>query len=550
VPDWEKIVREKLGPLPLRNGRRDEVIEELAQQLESGYEEALAQGVNAQEALGRSLAQFEDWEKLRSELYQSVEGTGLPVWEQNGFLAPRRAPVWIALALTLLLLAIPSFRQALHVLSVPVCDPTDWGSRVFPEKALRRIERSGDKEKYARALAFVALHSPKADDLRAMHAAEKAIALDPQLTWIAAKVSHATYSFPGYDPHPWIERLKAWDPENGFPYLLEADANVHWWELPWSKYGATKGGMRSVLAAEPRWRMAMEKAFARPRLDLYSARQFALDRQVLEEQGVDRPDVLIGGLWSRPMPDVVAMNFYVDILVNDVGENAKKSGRTDDALSAYESIARFGERLESASFYNWQLLCAAKYRKDAYQNMIPLLRSQGRTEQAAQLESTLAALAETGMKRASFLPNVVEERSAHIVQLSAVSVYLLSVVTIAWLMALGTLRWKPNWIPGLDRLASILSVAPLLLLFGSLALFLSYYPYARPIARYVSVEELQEGFGPFFLGVYGFPDLGAFMEIYLPRMLWPSIWSALVALVGACSLWLVRRLRPIHPDEA
>ena len=37
MPDWEKIVREKLGTLPLRNGRRDEVIEELAQQVESTY---------------------------------------------------------------------------------------------------------------------------------------------------------------------------------------------------------------------------------------------------------------------------------------------------------------------------------------------------------------------------------------------------------------------------------------------------------------------------------------------------------------------------------
>ena len=108
MPDWKKIVREKLGTLPLTNGRRDEVIEELAQQLESAYEEALAEGVNEQEAVRRSLAQFQDWEKLRSQVFHSVEGTRLPVWEQNGFFAPRRVPVWIALALTLLLLAIPS----------------------------------------------------------------------------------------------------------------------------------------------------------------------------------------------------------------------------------------------------------------------------------------------------------------------------------------------------------------------------------------------------------------------------------------------------------
>src|ERR1700739_254765 len=172
MPDWKRIVREKLGTLPLTNGRRDEVIEELAQQLETAYEEALAQGINEQEAMRRSLAQFKDWEKLRREVFQSVEGTRLPVWEQNGIFSPRRPPVWIALALTLLLLALPSFRQGLTIMPLPGRDYSAWSPRVFSESALRRLEQSGDKQKYARALAFVALHDP--DDIAAMHAAQKA----------------------------------------------------------------------------------------------------------------------------------------------------------------------------------------------------------------------------------------------------------------------------------------------------------------------------------------------------------------------------------------
>ena len=541
MPDWKKIVREKLGTLPFSNGRRDEVIEELAQQLESAYEEALAQGINEQEALRRSLDQFKDWEKLRSEVFHSVEGARLPVWEQNRVFAPRRAPVWIALALTLLLLATPSFRQALAILPVPGNDPTAWASRVFSEKELRRIEQSGDKEKYARALAFVALHSPKEDDLRAMQAAEKAIALDPQLTWISAKVSHATYSFPGYDPHPWIERLKAWDPQNGFPYLLEADANVHWWEPR----------LRPVLADEPRWRVPMEKAFAAPRLDSYSAQQFALDRQVLQEQGYDRPDVLIVGMWSQPMPDFLAMNFYVDTLLRGVGQRAEKSGRIDDALAVYESVAHFGERLESQSSYIWQLAPAIRYRKEAYEKMIPLLQRQGRGERAAELESTLAALAKTGKKRLSFGSSAVAERSAHIVQLSGLLACLLFVATVAWLLALVILKWRPALSVGLNRLASVLCAAPVLLLLSSLALFLGYYPYSRSIAQYASMQELQQGFGTFFMGVYGFPDFGAFMAVYLPQMFWPTVWCAVVALVGAgLLLWLRSRTRPDGADAA
>ena len=550
MPDWKKIVREKLGTLPLSNGRRAEIIEELAQQLESAYEEALAQGINEQEAMRRSLEQFKDWEKLRMELFQSVEGTRLPVWEQNGFFAPRRAPVWIALALTLSLLLAPAFRQALAILPVPGTDPTAWGSRIFSEETLRLIEQSGDKQKYARALAFVALQSPKEDDERAVRAAEKAIALDPSLTWIAAKICHAIYSYPGYDPHPWIERLKAWDPQNGFPYLLEADANAHWWEPPWTKYSATRGGLGAALAAEPRWRIPMEKAFAAPRLDLYEAQQFALDRQVLEEQGFDRPDILMAGMWSQPMPDFIAMNFYADFLLNDVGAKAKKSGRLDDARTAYEGLARFGERLENASSYNLQLL-SAKYRVDAYRKIAPLLRQQGRTEQSADVAASLASLLEPAKKRPYLISYAAGERSGHIVQLAGLFFSLFFAVTAAWLIALVLLRWKPNLSAALDRMASVLCLAPVFLLLSSVALFLGYYPYARHIGQYASQEELQQGFLPFLMGVYGFPALDAFMEVYLPQMFWPTVWCALVAVVGASSLWLMRRLaRPDRPDVA
>jgi hypothetical protein len=335
MPDWKWIVREKLGTLPLGNGRREEVIEELAEQLASAYEEARGEGMDEQEAMRSSIAQFQGWEKLRSQVFQAVEGTRLPVWEQNGVFAPRRRrPVWIALGLSVLLFALPAFRQALQVVSILGADPRPWSSRVFSESDLRSIEHSRDKEKYARALAFVALHSPKEEDLRAMRAAEKAIALNPELTWISAKVSHAGYMIPGYDPHPWIERLKAWDPQNGFPYLLEADANVHWWEPPWTQYAATPAGLRQALAGEPRWRLPMERAFRSPRLDFYEAQQFALDRRVLEEQGFDRPDMLLAARWSGAHPDLVAVRLYAGMQLDDVGKSAEKAGRTDDALAA------------------------------------------------------------------------------------------------------------------------------------------------------------------------------------------------------------------------
>jgi len=549
MPDWKKIVREKLGTLPLTNGRRDEVIEELAQQLESAYEEALAQGINEQEAMQRSLAQFKDWEKLRSEVFQSVEGARLPVWEQNRAFSPRRWPVWIALGLSALLFALPTFRQALEMIPLPGSYPEPPSSQILSDKALRRIGQSGDKQKYARALAFVALHSPKEDDERAVQAAEKAIALDPQLTWIAAKISHATYLYPGYDPHPWIERLKVWDPQNGFAYMLEADANFHWWETPWTKYSATPGGLRAALAAEPRWRISMEKAFAAPRIDFYDAQQFALDRQVLLEQGFDRPDRLFASGWSQPVPDLMLIGFYVDIQLKDIGEAAEKAGRTEDALAVYGGVVRFGERL-GASPMEISKIISDSIRRDAYNHILPLLRSKGHTDEAATAESILATIPSRYQSPNASL-EATANRSARVIVVSAALVALLGTATILWLIFVIALKWNADAARPLNRLASPLCFAPPALLLASIALFLGYYPYARSIAQFHSYKDLEYGYAPVLMGLYNVTRFVNLNDVCLSHMFWPTVWCAAVALFGAGLLWWMRdRPRPDHPDAA
>ncbi len=529
MPDWKKIVRERLGTLPLNNGRRDEVIEELAQQLESAYEEALAQGINEQEAMQRSLAQFKDWEKLRCEVFQSVEGARLPVWEQNGAFSPRRWPVWVALGMSALLFALPTFREVLEMIPLPGSYPAPPSLQILSDPALRRVEQSGDKQKYARALAFVALHSPKEDDERAVQAAEKAIALDPNLTWIAAKVSHAAYFYPSYDPHPWIERLKAWDPQNGFAYMLEADANVPYWEPPWTKYSATPSGLRSALAAEPHWRIPMEKAFAAPRIDFYDAQQFALDRQVLLEQGFDRPEMLLDAGWSQPVPVLMLISFYIDIQLKDIGETAEKAGRTDDALAAYWSVIRFGVRLKAEPMDIAQTH-SNKLRRDAYKHILSLLRSNGRAAEASAVESALAALPrfDYSVEPSYFSLEAMGNRSARVIVVSAVLVALLG-----------------------NRLASPLCFAPPALLLASIALFLGYYPYARSIAQFHSYKDLEYGYAPVLMGVYNVTRFGNLNDVWLSHMFWPTVWCAAVALVGAGLLWWMRdRPRPDHPDAA
>jgi hypothetical protein len=138
--NWKELVRVRLMPLPLEATRREEIIEELAQQLEGAYNEAVAGGASDSEALHRSLAQFKDWEDLRRGVFRAVKAEELPVWEQNGILSPRRPVVWIALTLSCALLGLVSGRRSARCRfrSAKIRGQIDYCPRV-------RSARSSDK---------------------------------------------------------------------------------------------------------------------------------------------------------------------------------------------------------------------------------------------------------------------------------------------------------------------------------------------------------------------------------------------------------------------
>jgi predicted permease len=69
--DWKRFVRERLGGVG--GAREAEIVEELAQQVESAYEEALAAGSTEVEALERAERQLGDWSELAREIRSAVK---------------------------------------------------------------------------------------------------------------------------------------------------------------------------------------------------------------------------------------------------------------------------------------------------------------------------------------------------------------------------------------------------------------------------------------------------------------------------------------------
>ncbi|HUC53575.1 MAG TPA: hypothetical protein VMR90_05995 [Candidatus Cybelea sp.] len=539
--DWKELVRVRLAPLPLESARRAEIIEELSQQLEDAYKEALLGGASEPEAVRRSLAQFNDWEGLRKDVFRAVKAEELPVWQQRGILSPKRPWVWAALLLSLALLGLFGFRQALVTLSVPIA-PDVWQDRIFSTRTLREIERQGIAERDARALAFVALHHPDMNE--AQSAAEKAIALDSRLTWISARFASA-YP-PKNDPAPWIARLKAWDPDNAFPFLLEAGASFS--KSPFSAIwpGLRLQELRHALVSESGFRRPMQKAFSAPNYDSYAAQSFELNRAVLQHQGRDRPDLLMFSLASRPIPNLLATKTYAEYLLNDLGESSEKAGRTEEAVAQYQTAGQFGVRMQRAST-DIERLIAIAIRKESYEHLLPLLRHQGRTEEAALLEAELADLEDTlVLAREHRSEEGVASRAALLVWISGIAVFLFGLAALAWLGSVILLRWKENTSSLLSHFASLAGLAPPLLLFASLSLYAAYYPYVRHINQFRSEGQLARDVGPFWerISLLRTPLLthGSWVNI----MIWPTVWCVVVAVIGTITLRWVASRRERH----
>jgi predicted permease len=68
VHNWKKFVREHLPPLGLNGAREQEIVEEIAQQIEDAYSDAIARGSTPDDAESRALTQIPDWNALAQEI--------------------------------------------------------------------------------------------------------------------------------------------------------------------------------------------------------------------------------------------------------------------------------------------------------------------------------------------------------------------------------------------------------------------------------------------------------------------------------------------------
>ncbi len=448
------------------------------------------------------------------------------------------------LALSGAFFCVPEFRQALHVPAFTL-GQFAWLERAgkLSPQTLQELERPAEQQRDASTLAFVALNQE--DERRRMQLADRASALDPKLTWVYWNPGPQKGRDPKLEDQK-IARLKAWDPDNAVPYLIEGERIFETRNLP-QQLGTLPSQDRQKLLEEAAWRQAMAKAFAAPRYDAYTIRRFELVQSVLRRHGLDTPATVLWSLASFPIPSLISIRQYGALLVS-LGWEAEQGGRLPEAVSHYWTVAHFGERMQLSGRSLIERLIGQNLQNMAYARLAPALRQMGRADEAALVEYTLRQLQQ--QRDIAFGKSPLARSSnytwtALIVHLFAGLVVIFALSTLVTIGYVNTKRWFHPEHRG--KIYQYLTVAenymPVLLFLACLGLYLSYYPYALNFRHYMTAGGEIYDFEPFFYNV--FPTFGAVpgsTDLPLRNPLNPYIWYALGGVVLAIILaaWLER----------
>ena len=93
MPDWKKLVRNRLSKLGLPSDKADEVFNELSLHLEQTYEDAISNGWTERAALKLALQEVEDWHVLATEIERART--------EEHFMNHRTRSLWLPALITL-----------------------------------------------------------------------------------------------------------------------------------------------------------------------------------------------------------------------------------------------------------------------------------------------------------------------------------------------------------------------------------------------------------------------------------------------------------------
>lgn len=470
---------------------------------------------------------------IRAWWNQILFGTGDEASAVSKRVAASTAAVLLITAM--LFLVLPGMPQGFLAV-VDAWRTEDAGQSV---SALEKLGAEAERVQDANLLAFVALHLPDSPDKTRW--ADRAVSLDPKLTWIYFQMQSyggiAPLVDPFFDRH--VSQLQAWDPANAVPFLMQADRVL----APEAELGTTSA-YEARLGQNAAWRNAMDKAFRADHFDDYALRRFELDRLIQEQHRQSRPMNLALSLFASQIPNLMDVRIYADWLLHQ-GDRLRASGDAAGATACYWRVAVFAQRMGLDSHdATIERLIALAIAEPSFEKLRDISMHSGKMDEAnfasyeiANIHFDLAAMRQRHLAE----PERSAEWSALMLHTSALLILVtafLSVISASWLL-LSAARTQAkfsvtNWALAISRYSAAALVC------AGVVFYTHYVPVLRALQSTSTANpETLSDFARMFQGL-----------LYVPLTVSSSwvrggsiyFWAGVVALCSCSGLVVIARM--------
>jgi hypothetical protein len=337
-------------------------------------------------AMQAELPQMESTQESLQWLAGGIMSLGKAWW--NGALssdkkehAPVKKPGILAALVTvaaLALLLIPSANQGLRAVLL------SWRPNSFAAQQAQFLQMAHEAESRgdAKTVAFAAMRFESRKDFVSF--ANKAVALDPSLTWIYSQGHESDSWLP--DAHDWAAKLQAWDPGNATGYLVQAELRRA--ELIHDGWRRRSGG--DAPQFDTQWMECGRKAMESPRYDSYRSQQLQLDREVIRTHGLKDLEVIWRGAFPSRWSTLWPVQVYSKIVLDEAKAAVARGDKQTATRDAW-AVAHFGELLRARGATEGERRSGVEYLRRAYTILQPLLAAEGRNDEAAIIAEELEA---------------------------------------------------------------------------------------------------------------------------------------------------------------
>ena len=481
------------------------------------------------------------WKWMKLPAGSSLSGG--TVGPEGSSLLPRRSRVFTAvvLAVAALLLALPEGREAIRTVR---SSWQEYRQSNSDERMLNELGLRAEREKDASTLAFVALRT--GDPNRAEDLTERAVALDPEFIWLYGAKNH---SWPNYEPPKaeWLARLQAADPDNAVPYLVEADivaGNLHVQNLYFG-HNAMKDPDFQAVESNSKWMELMERAYESPRYDSYFQRHVQLTRTVWNREKNLSPTVVLFGLWSHAIPNLLNLRVFADVKIHEA-QKARAAGDLKRAESLLNEVNTFGVRMVDGSGTDIERLIGWAVSREADKELVALYSSAGKTEDEQRATTRLNEIDERATKM-RFANNPTNDATAQDFRKMARWVQSFAILSVVGALAAfaGILMVElwPSRIPKAKTiwrkvLCWMADYGPAALLVGSVGFLISFLPFQRAFEQYRALSNGLPNEKRLMDAMWGFSEIPDYMTGANGSV---STWTAITVALSALLVFVLVR---------